>query len=133
MLFMPNFSIISSQYSILTIQMNFPHQNESADMLEPSTGGQISNICKFGYFWHFLATFGIEKCSLVTLLIWGHWNFIIKVYIAKVDIIKVKITTLYWGPKGWIFDFWKWVGEGPYLDVFNFGQKWSKWVPPTLG
>ena len=74
-------------------------------MLESGKVGQISNIFEFGYFWHFLAIFRIENGFLVTLLVSGHLNFMIKVHNVKVDIIKVKITTLYWGPKRWIFEF----------------------------
>ena len=47
--------------------------------------------------------------------------------------IENKNTALYCGPIWPFLEFWKWVGEDPRLNVFNFGQKWSQWVPPTLG
>ena len=40
---------------------------ESNDMHKSSTEPSISENTKLGYFWHFLATFGIEKGFLITL------------------------------------------------------------------
>ena len=44
----------------------------------------IANILKYGYFFHFLATFGIENGSMITLVTFGYLKF------AKT--IKLKIT-----------------------------------------
>ena len=46
----------------------------------------------FGYFCHFLATFGIENVSMITLLIFWYLKFAETMYNVEVDIIKLKIT-----------------------------------------
>ena len=50
----------------------------------------------FGYFWHFLATFGIENGSMITLLIFGDWEFANTMCNIEVDILKLKITWPIW-------------------------------------
>ena len=55
----------------------------------------------FGYFWHSLATFGIENGSMITLPTFGVFEFAIIMYDVWEDIIKLKIT---W-PLGSFFTF----------------------------
>ena len=51
---------------------------------------------KSGYFWHFLATFGIENGFMITLLIFGDLKFAKTMCNVEVDIIKLKIIWPIW-------------------------------------
>ena len=74
---------------------------DSNSVHESSTAPLISENLKFGYFWHFLATFGIENGSMITLPIFGVFKFAKIMYDVRVDIMKLKIT---W-PLGAFFTF----------------------------
>ena len=56
----------------------------------------IANILKYGYFFHFLATFGIENGSMITLPFFGDLKYAENIYHVRVHIIKLKIKYTHW-------------------------------------
>ena len=63
---------------------------DSNSVHESSTAPLISENLKFGYFWHFLATFGIENGSMITLPIFGDLKFAKNIYHVRERIEKIK-------------------------------------------
>ena len=60
-------------------------------MRESITVSIISDISKFGYFWPFLATFGIEIGSMITLLTLDDLKFAENMCHVCETIMKLKI------------------------------------------
>ena len=89
---LPYFTIDSTQNDFLSILNNSHVQMESNNMHESSTVPSISENSKFGYFWHFLATFGIENGFMITLLIFGDLKYAENMCHGRVHLMKLKIT-----------------------------------------
>ena len=92
----PCFTIDTTQNDFLAMSNNFHDQMESIDRHESRKDSLITENSKFGYFWHFLATFGIENGSMITLLIFGDLKFAKTMCNVEVDIIKLKIIWPIW-------------------------------------
>ena len=60
-------------------------------MLESSTDSLITENSKFGYFLHFLATFGIENVFMITLPNFGDLRYAENMDHVRVHIIKLNI------------------------------------------
>ena len=59
-------------------------------MRESITVSIRSDISKFGYFWPFLATFGIENGFMITLAIFDDFKFAKNMCHISIHIIKLK-------------------------------------------
>ena len=84
--------------------------------------------CRVGSDWRFLAIFGFFWC-------WKCYqidkNIFQTSYFSENHILKWKMlmyhsfNSNFLSRNGWIFVFWKLIGEVPWLNIFNFGKKWS--------
>ena len=95
-LVMPHFKIDLTQNDLLTIANNIFRQKEFIDMHKTCTTSLDLDYLSFGYFWHFLATFGIENGSTITLLIFGDLKVNKTMYNIWIDIPKLKLTWPIW-------------------------------------
>ena len=87
----PCFTIDTTQNDFLAMSNNFHDQMESIDRHESRKDSLITENSKFGYFWHFLATFGTENGFMITLPIFGDLRYAENMYHVRVHIIKLNI------------------------------------------
>ena len=71
---------------------NRPHQKVSMNMHYSVTVSKVIYISKYGCFWHFLATFGIENGPMITLSIFDDLKFAENMCHIRVHNIKLIIT-----------------------------------------
>ena len=87
----PCFTIDTTQNDFLAMSNNFHDQMESIDRHESRKDSLITENSKFGYFWHFLATFGIENGFMITLPTFVDLNYAENICHVRVHLMKLKI------------------------------------------
>ena len=88
----PCFTIDTTQNDFLAMSNNLYDQMESIDRHESRKDSLIKENSKFGYFWHFLATFGIVKGFLITLPTFDDLKYAENMWHVRVHLMKLKIT-----------------------------------------